>query len=220
VAPFTIAGIVDDTVGTTMRGEGVETVYLPVIDPPVERAIAAVNMKVIVRTRGEPNTLARAVSQAIVGVDRSLTVGQIRTMDSVVAASRGLETFIGVLLLGAAGVSLALGVLGIYGSVVHGVAARTREIAVRLALGATRGGALWVAALGSLRTVAIGLGVGVLTTLLLSRALEGVLFGVEPADPVVLALAVGCLACSSAAAAFAAALRAATISPAAALRGD
>jgi putative ABC transport system permease protein len=161
------------------------------------------------------------VSQAIVGVDRSLTVGQIRTMDSVVAASRGLETFIGVLLLGAAGVSLALGVLGIYGSVVQGVAGRTREIAVRLALGATRGGALWVAASGSLRTVAIGLGAGLLTTtLLLSRALEGVLFGVQPGDPVVLALAVGCLACSSAAAAFAAARRAARISPASALRGD
>jgi predicted permease len=220
VAPFTIAGIVDDTVGTTMRGEGVEIVYVPVIDPPVERSISAVNMKVIVRTQGDSNALARAVSQAVVGVDRSLTVGQIRTMDSVVTASRGLETFIGALLLGAAGLSLALGVLGIYGSVAHGVAGRTREIAVRLALGATRGGALRVAALGSLRTVAIGLGAGLLMTLLLSRALEGVLFGVEPADPVVLALALGCLACSSTAAAFAAALRAAKISPSSALRGD
>jgi ABC-type antimicrobial peptide transport system permease subunit len=161
-------------------------VYLPVIEPRVEQSIMPTSMTLVIRSVVPPLTLAAAVREAVADLDSGLSVGQVRTMDSIVRAARGRETFVGALLLLAAAVSLFLGVVGIYGSVAQVVTGRTREIGIRMALGAQPAGVLRMVVTGSMRAVLVGATAGVMVALVATRLLSALLYGVEPRDPVIL----------------------------------
>ncbi len=218
VPAFTIAGVVGDVRELTLRRGPSETVYVPMIDPGVEQSIVPTDLSLVVRTRVPPATLAAAVRQAIVAGDPDLSVGRIRTMDAVVAAARAPETFVGLLLLVAAAASLFLGVVGVYGSVAQVVRRRTREIGIRMALGARRVEVVQMVVTGSLRAVVAGAVIGLATALAGGRALGSLLFGVGPRDPRVLLSVSGVLLAAATAAAVLAAWRATRIGPLLAMR--
>ena len=218
VPPFEIAGLVGDVREMTLRGAPTEIVYIPLIAPSVERSIVPTDMTFIVRTRVAPLGLARAVKETITDVDPSLSVGQVRTMESIVRAARGKETFVGALLLLAAAASLLLGVVGIYGGVAQVVRRRTRELGIRIALGASRHDVLAMVVRGTLWAVAVGTTLGLVIALMGSRVLGTLLFGVGPRDPLILGAVTLLLGVAAVAAALVAGRRASRIAPIVAIR--
>ena len=126
----------------------------------------------------------------------------------------------GALLLLAAAVSLFLGVVGIYGSVAHVVTRRTREIGIRMALGARRAEVMRMVVTGSMWAVLVGAALGLAVSFAGTRMLSALLFGVEPRDPVILLAVTGILLSAAVAAALVAARRAARVAPLLAMRSD
>jgi ABC-type antimicrobial peptide transport system permease subunit len=126
-----------------------------------------------------------------------------------------------VVLLGLFGVmGLILGALGIYGVLAYLVAQRTREIGVRLALGAQTGDVLRMVVSGGLRLAAVGVAIGVVGALALTRLMQGVLYGVTPTDPLTFGLVVAGLLSVAAVASLVPALRATRVDPLIAIRAD
>jgi putative ABC transport system permease protein len=217
-SPFTIAGVVGDVPELSLRAGGAEAMYIPVIEPHVEPQIVPTDMTLVIRTPLAANALATDVRRAVAAADPAMAVGRIRTMNAVVDAARGSEAFVGSLLLLAAAISLLLGVVGIYGSVTQVVRRRTREIGVRLALGARPGEVIELVAAGSMRAVGAGLAVGLVIAFVTTGTLRALLFGIAPRDPVAFATATAILAAAAAAAALLAGRRAASVNPTEALR--
>jgi ABC-type antimicrobial peptide transport system permease subunit len=195
-------------------------VYIPVIEPTVEPSIVPTNMSLFIRASVDPLTLAAAARDTVTAVDPALSVGRVRTLDSIVRAARAREAFVGALLLLAAAVSLFLGSVGIYGGVAHVVRQRTREIGIRMALGARRADVIRMVVKGSLAAVAIGAGLGLVFAFAGSRMLRALLFGVEPGDPGIIAASTGVLLSAGFAAAWLAARRAVDIAPLRAMKND
>jgi putative ABC transport system permease protein len=146
----------------------------------------------VARTTGDPAAMAPAMKEAAWSFDRNLAISQVVTMDGVVAEATAQPRFEMLLLSIFAGVALVLATVGIYGVISYSVSRRTHEIGVRMSLGASRGNVLllvvrhgmWLALAGSLT----GLG----GSLLLSRLMAKLLYGVKPTDPVTfLAVATG-----------------------------
>jgi predicted permease len=218
--PFTIAGVVADVAETTLRGGAAQAVYVPIVTPTVEPSIVPTNVTLAIRTTGDPLAVASSVRSAIATVDPSLSVGKIRTMDAIVLAARGQEAFVGVLLLFAAATSLLLGVVSVYGSVAHVVRSRTREIGIRIALGAATREIVRVVARSTSAAVGAGLTLGVVLSLAAAGLLRALLFGVAPRDPMLLLATTTLLAVASLAAALLAARRALSIVPIDAIRRE
>ncbi|MFA5908499.1 MAG: ABC transporter permease [Vicinamibacterales bacterium] len=137
----------------------------------------------MIRTAGEPMAVAGAVRAALQSLDPSLPVSPPRTLDAVVGASLTQRKFNMTLLIVFAGIALALAVAGIYGTVAYAVAQRTQEIGIRVALGASSREILGLVLLGALKPVAAGLAVGVVASLALTRALDGLVYGISTTDP-------------------------------------
>lgn len=220
VPAYTIAGVVDDVLEVTPRAQPTEAVYVPVIEPSPEVSIVPTDMTLVIRTTADPVALTTSVRRAIADVDPSLSVGVIRTMDAIVSEARWRETFVGVLLSIAASASLFLGVVGIYGSVAHVVHQRTREIGIRVALGASRTDVIRMVSSGAIRAVLTGSALGLGIALAGTTMLTTLLFGVEPRDPLALAMVTALLLTAAIGAARVAARRAAGIAPLIAMRND
>jgi predicted permease len=220
VPPFAIAGITAPVRETSLRSGPTEIVYIPVREPAVEQSIVPINMTLVIRTLGRPRDLAPAVRRAMHETSPDLSAGRVRTMNEIVAAARGIETSLGALLAAAAAVSLLLGVVGIYGSVAHAARTRSREIGIRIALGARSVEVIRAVAGGTLAAALAGVGAGVAASAAATRALDSLLFGVDPADPITLLAVTIALAIAVGAAALAAAWRAGRADPLHALRVD
>jgi len=139
-------------------------------------------------------------------------------MERVVSDSVDQRRFQVMLLLGFALTALLLACLGIYGVVAYGVSRRTNEIGIRMALGATATQVRSLVLRQGLTPVALGLLVGVAVSLLMSRLISTVLFGVQPFDPLTYTAVVGALAAAAVTACYTPAWRAARIDPTTALR--
>jgi ABC-type antimicrobial peptide transport system permease subunit len=220
VAPYTIAGVAGDVREIALRDDPTEIVYIPLITAPVELSIVPTNMTFFVRTHVPPVGLSDAVKAMVAAVEPALSVDRIRTMDAVIQASRSKETFVGILLLLAAIMSLFLGVVGVYGSVAQVVRHRTREIGIRVALGARRAEVLRIVVAGALSAVVTGAAIGLVAILAGTRMLTALLFGIAPRDPGTILLVVVVLFAAAVAAALLAARRATRVPPLQALRAE
>jgi predicted permease len=155
----------------------------------------------VIRTTGDPSSLANAVRRQIHAVDAELPISDIRTMDELMSESARSRRWTMGLLAAFAGLALVLALVGIYGVMSWSVAQRTREIGIRMALGAQSGQVLAMVLRYALRLTAIGLIIGVAGGLALRRVLSSLVFDVSTADPliyigaVVLMLAAALLAC-------------------------
>ena len=174
----------------------------------------------MVRTSGDPAALAPAVRAAVRALDPSLVVSDLRTMTDVVAAAQAGARFAMQLLSAFAAAALALAAIGTYGMLSYLARRRTREIGVRMALGARVGDVLALVLRQGMSPVAAGLCAGIAGSLAAGRALGALLYEVPPHDPAILTGAFVVLAAAALAACALPARRAARVDPATALRHD
>jgi putative ABC transport system permease protein len=173
----TVIGIVANVKQQTLREPAIPEMYLfdqqePVRDPTL-----------VVRTAIDPTSIAPMVRERIRALDRDLPIGAVQPMSRVVWSSVGPPRF-NVALLGLAGVfALVLALIGVYGVISYSVERRTHEIGIRRALGAQAGDVLSLVLNQAMTLVAIGIALGVLGALALTRVLTTLLFEVRPTDP-------------------------------------
>ena len=156
----------------------------------------------VIRTAGRPAAISSAAQQAIHAIEATQPISRITPLENYVGLSVQGRRFALILIGAFAAIALALSVVGIYGVTAYGVTQRTREIGIRIALGAQRGELLGVLLRQGMGLVAIGVITGILTSLAFTRFLRSLLFQVRPTDPwtfagvVLLLVAVAAAACS------------------------
>jgi predicted permease len=156
---------------------------------------------IVVRTTGNPLVLSQALREAVAAADPLVPTGAVRSMDQVLAHSLALPSFMMLLLSIFGGLALVLASVGIYGVISFAVSQRTREIGVRMALGAKPADVLGMILKEGLKLVVLGVVLGVTAALTLTRLLEGMVYGVRVRDPLIfvmvnlLMVAVALLAC-------------------------
>jgi ABC-type antimicrobial peptide transport system permease subunit len=165
-----------------------------------------------------PRLLAKTVRQALQTVATQEAPDNFRTMENVLSASIAQQRFDMLLLALFAGLALALGAVGLYGVLSYLVAQRTHEMGIRMALGASRREVLRLVVRNGLRMTFIGLGLGVVASLGLTRLLVGLLFGVKPTDPLTFGVVIALLCCVAFIACYIPARRATRVDPIVALR--
>jgi putative ABC transport system permease protein len=174
----------------------------------------------LVRSAGDPLALARAVRNAVLAIDPTQPVFDIRSMDDRLAESLATRRLSMTLVALFSGLALVLAALGLYGTLAYAVAQRTREIGIRLALGAQRAVVFRLILQRGMSLVGIGLGVGLSASLICGRLLANFLYGVGARDPLTLALVVFVLAAAALLACFLPARRATHVDPMIALRAE
>jgi predicted permease len=219
--PRQIAGIVGNVreAGLTESGRGAMYVPASQVTNGITQLInKAVPLAWIVRTARDPLALANAVQHEFLTVDGQMPVSKFRTMDQVISASTARQSFNMLLLTIFAGVALLLASIGIYGLMSYSVGQRTREIGIRVALGASRRETLRMVLLHGLRLSAIGMAVGLAGAFSLTGLISKLLFGVKPTDPAAFAAVAATLAVVACIATYIPARRATKIDPLVALR--
>jgi putative ABC transport system permease protein len=220
-ALYTIVGVVGDVRDSALTMPPVQSVYFAQ-SLPVDTLMGQTRstMAIIVRTAGEPTAIVPAVRAALREIDPTLPTFQVSSMSSLVSASVARLKFVTTVLGSAAGVALLLGAIGLYGVMAYLVTLRTRELGVRIALGAQpRAVAAMMTRQGLILTVVgVVAGLGLFTAV--ARFLQAFLFGVAPNDPVTLVGASIMLVIIAALASWLPARRAARVDPVEALRAE
>jgi len=175
---------------------------------------------VVVRTSGDPAAVQAALARVIRETDPFVPVGRVRAMEEVLRGSLAFQRFVMALLTAFAGLAIVLASVGLYGVIAYLVAQRTHEIGVRMALGARSRDVLRMVLGHGLRLVAIGVVLGLVGALALTRFLAGQLYGVRPTDPLTFIAVTALLALVALAAAWLPAQRAARVDPMIALRAE
>lgn len=209
---YEIIGVVGDTlwqVGKPNRA----TMYFPVFSGNTQNGFA-----LAVRTAGDPLAMALPVQKVIGSLDPGLPVSEVLTMDQVLGRSTQSASFSATLVLAFAALSLLLAAVGLFGVLSYMVTQRTREIGVRIALGAEREHVLRLMLFDGLRPALLGLALGLAVSVGVTRLLASVLFGTKPLDPAVFVLVSGTLLVVAAAACLLPAVRASRLDPMQALR--
>ena len=172
----------------------------------------------VVRTKVEPLSVAPSIRNQIWGIDKDQPVSDIRTMDDIVASAVARQRF-SMLLLGVfAGLALVLAAVGIYGVMSYSVAQRTREIGIRMALGAQRSDVLKMTVGQGLKLVGVGVVIGLIAAVIVTRVMSSLLFGISATDPMTFLSITFVLVGVSILASYIPALRATRIDPMLALR--
>jgi len=173
---------------------------------------------IVARTTGNPLLLNQALREALAAADPLVPTGAVRSMDQVLEHSLALRSFMMLLLSIFGGLALVLASVGIYGVISYAVSQRTREIGVRMALGARPADVLRMILTEGLKLVAVGVALGIAAALLLTRLLEGMIYGVSMRDPLIFVAVNLLLVTVSLAACYVPARRAMRVDPLIALR--
>jgi predicted permease len=208
-----IIGVVKDIKYTNLRDEIPIQAYVPYMNSPYLGG-----MTIYVRTVGEPNQLMSSVRAKVREMDANLPIYAMRTMEEQISNSLSTERMIASLSTVFGFVATVLAIIGLYGVMSYSVAQRTREIGIRVALGAEQGKVIWMVMRDVLLLIAIGVGIGVPGALALTRVVKSQLYGLQAHDPWTLGLATGLLAMVACAAGYVPALRASRVDPMKALR--
>ena len=177
-------------------------------------------MTIVVRTAQEPETLAAAVRAEVWKRDNAVPVPTVRTMREIVSASVASRRFQMTMILLFAALALGLALVGVYGVTSYAVAQQTREIGVRIALGAQRSALLRSVLVQGLRPVAAGLLLGLPAAAAAAAAMRSFLFGIGPLDPAALSAMSAVLLFTATMACYLPARRAARVDPVVALRAE
>jgi predicted permease len=207
-----IVGVVGDVKRKGITAAMPAQYYLPfkqalILDPSI-----------VIRTDGDPLSLVGPLRDQLAQVDGNIPLYHISTLDEYVSLSAAQPRFQTVLITFFAVMALLLSAIGLYAVLSYMVAQRTLEIGLRLALGAQREDVLGLVLRRGLILAGAGLGIGIIVSLLLTRFLSGMLYGVKPFDPLTFVGVSAVLLLVSAAASFAPAFRAARLDPMRTLR--
>jgi putative ABC transport system permease protein len=213
-AAVTVVGVVDD-----VRYSGLDTQPNGVVFRPFAQQ-AWSSMFLVAQTSGDAGALAPTMRRAISDVDPSIAVYSIDTLDSLVAGAAAQPGFRAGVLAGLAMVAVTLAGLGLYGVVSFAVTQRTRELGVRIALGADSRAIIWLVVGDTLRLAAFGIASGLAIAFVIARFLSSLLFGIAPGDPVSFAGTTVVLVMVAVAAAVVPARRALRVDPLVSLRSE
>jgi ABC-type antimicrobial peptide transport system permease subunit len=172
----------------------------------------------VLHTSLPPSSVTAEVRRALGQIDSALPLYSVRSMDQVVGEQAEGQQFLSVLVGSFAALAALLAAIGIYGVLSYAVRQRTREIGIRMSLGASRGRVLGGVLLDGLRLAGLGLAVGMGGAYLAGRVLESMLHEVKPGDPAIFIATAGLLAGVALVACYLPARRAAKLDPMAALR--
>jgi predicted permease len=181
-SPLEIVGVVSDSKQMSLKDAALPTIYVPT--PQVPDALMA-NFRsfyFVIRTAGKPLSYAAAVRREMLTLDRQQPIRNVRTMEEVIAKSISPQRFHMSLLALFGGIGLALASVGIYGVMAYSVSQRTREIGIRIALGAQLKDVLRMVLGHGMKLTVIGAAIGLAASFALTRALKTLLFGVTPTD--------------------------------------
>ncbi|MBZ5602247.1 MAG: ABC transporter permease [Acidobacteriia bacterium] len=175
-------------------------------------------LTIVARTAGDPSPFGPALSRAVWSLDKNLAVQNIRTLDESLGEWVAVRRFVMDLLGAFAGLALLLAAAGIYGVLAYSVSQRTREIGIRMAIGASAADVLRLIVHEGLGMALAGVAAGIAGALAVSRLLSGLLFGVQPTDPWTFAVGAIALGIVAVLASIIPAARAARLAPLDALR--
>jgi len=207
-----VVGIVGDVHNQGLDREPRKQVYLPLRQSPTA------GMAVVARTNQDPAAMANTIQRVIWDVDPGQPIYELSTMDQILARAVFLPRLSTTLLATFALAALLLAALGIYGVLSYSVSQRTREIGLRMALGASGGNTIAMIVRNSVIMVAIGGVIGLIAATVLARSMEGILFGVEPFDIPSFTMAAVTLLIAGVLASLLPALRTTRVDPVVALR--
>jgi putative ABC transport system permease protein len=210
----TVVGVVPDLrmSGTSQNDPG--GFYFP--SPPYAQSYG----RILLRAQADPVLLAPPLRDRVADMDPEQPVEGLETLADWMDRQFWFVSVIGSIFTTFGAAALFLAAVGLYGVMAHGVSRRTRELGVRMALGASRGSVRWLVFREGLTKVAIGLALGMLLAWWGSRLLADVLYGVRPGDPMVMVQVAIVLLTSAVLALIVPALRATSLSPVEALRGE
>ena len=219
--PRQIVGIVDDVLEDALDQRAFPTMYVPMAQVSDAR-IPRLRQSIVwmVRTRLQPLALIPAVSKELTEASGGLPVGGFRSMREIVAQSTARQEFNTELLSIFGGVALLLAAIGIYGLIAYSIQQRTREIGIRIALGAGTRNVLKMILAQGVRLAGIGVALGIGAGFALTRFLAGFLFGIQMHDPMVFIVAPLILFAVSLGAVWFPARRASRLNPIDALRHE
>ena len=175
-------------------------------------------MTIVARSRIDPSILGATITRAVHAIDPALPISRVRTMEEFESASVAQPRFTALLLAGFALLAMSLALVGVYGVMAYVVSQRTREIGVRMALGAERPDVVWMVVRHGVALAGIGIAIGLAGAAAGTRLIERLLFGVSATDPITFLGAAAALGIASLAATCVPAFRAARVAPVTALR--
>ncbi|HXI92543.1 MAG TPA: ABC transporter permease [Blastocatellia bacterium] len=184
---YQVVGVVSDLKQFGLNSPAPAAVFVPLAQVPDDVLLIArqfVTIKFAIRTAVDPLTLASTVKREMLNVDSLLPVTNIQSLDQIVSLSLARDRFNTALLGLFAGIGLVLAVIGIYGVVAYSVMQRTREIGIRVALGARSGDVLKLVVAQGMLPALIGVVIGLGGAFALTRLLSTFLFGVTPTDTI------------------------------------
>ena len=208
-----VIGVVKDIKYTNLRDEIPEQAFVPYL---ASRYVSG--MTVYVRTMLDPNQLFSTVRTKVRELDANIPVYSMRTTSDQIDNSLTTERLIASLSAVFGFLATALAMIGLYGVMAYTVARRTREIGIRMALGAVQGNVIWMVMREVVILVGMGLGLGLPAAFILTRLVRNQLYGLTPNDPSTLVLAAFGLAAVACAAGYVPAMRASRVDPIIALR--
>lgn len=213
---LTVVGVVGDVQDSALGADLGATLYVPVAQG------ARPSMYLVARTAGsvDPLSLAASVRREVQEVDKDQPIAEIQTLDERVSDSLAKDRFNTLMLTLFAALGMALAVMGIYAVLSYSVSQRSHEIGVRMALGAQTGDVIRLILKRGMGLAMLGLVIGLAASLLFTRVLEGLLYGVQPTDPVVFVGITLGLVLVALAASYLPARRAAKFDPIITLRAD
>ena len=218
--PFVIVGVVKNARYGNPNGEVPPLIFTTFAQTNTGRG----QMVLFVRVEGQVDSARTGIRQAVAAVDPTVPMFEIHSLEEEMNAALVERRLIALLSTLFGGLALLLACLGLYGLLAFGVAERTGELGVRLALGASRGQVLWLVMRDAMVLVAIGIGIGTPvalgTTALVSHQLPDLLYRLDVMDPSIVAAAIGVLGSVAIFAAFWPARRAARVDPMLVLRRE
>ncbi len=216
----TVVGIVKDVHHNGVADVVKEKFYVPHTQWHRSTGFPIRAMSVIVRTSGSPSSQTASVRNVVRQLDPNLPVADVRPMTEVVGAAMSTPRFTSALLSMFALLALTLSAVGIYGVLSYVVTRRTREIGIRVAIGADRSRVLRMVLTNGLTLVLTGLGIGLVVSLPVARLMRGLLHGVTPGDPLTFVVVAIALSAVALAASIMPALRATRVDPVIALKSE
>jgi predicted permease len=219
---FTVVGVVGDVRTVSAAAPPVWEYFLAHAQLPAVLNVGSFHrqLSIVVRTSTDPGALVQPIRRVLAGIDNRVAPAQLEMMTAVTSRAVARPRLVAILLGAFALLSVALAVVGVYGVLSYSVSRRTREIGIRLALGARQPEVVRQIALQGLRAAGWGLAIGGLAALAASGLLRAQLFGIGPRDPMVFGFSAVGLALVSIAAALIPAQRASRVHPAGILRDE